>query len=152
MGDGVIQRFETHRVGRSAEFREHGGVVVFLEPCRDGKEVGGRREGAVLVRAGRVVVEVEVHVEGEVVEGVDYIEQGLGVGRAFEGRVAACVVEPAVGACEAVAGDEDELLCAGFADGVDGGLIILEDEGGRHVVGFVHDAEDDVGVDDEAGG
>lgn len=152
MVDGIIQRLKAQRVCRGAEFREEGCEVVILQPSRYRQEIRRGSECALLVRAGRVVVEVEVHIEGEVVEWVDDVEHSVGVGGAFERRVAACVVEPAVGAGEAVAGHEDELLGAGYADGGEGGLVVGEDEGSGHVVGFVHEAEDDVGVDDEAGG
>ena len=52
----------------------------------------------------------------------------------------------------AVAGGEDELLGAGGADAVDGGLVVGEDKGRWHVVGFVHYSENYIGVVEEAGG
>ena len=99
------------------------------------------------MRAGGVVVEVEVHVECEVRSWIGDSGQYVGVGLAL----AACSVEPALGSGEAVAWDEDELLGACFADRVDHCLVVLQDEGSGHVVGFVHYAENYVGVCDEAG-
>lgn len=101
------------------------------------------------MRAGCVVVEVEVHVEGEVIQGIGDGGQNVGIGCAV---VAAGGVEPALRAGEAVAGNEDELLGAGRADGVDYSLVVLEDQEGWHVVGFVHYAEDYIGVLLKAGG
>lgn len=99
------------------------------------------------MRTRCVVVEVEMHVEGEVISGVCDGGEDFGVGFA----VFASGVEPSVGAGEAVSRDENELLGSCFADGGDHGLVVCEDEFGGHGVWLVHDAEDYVGIGEEAG-
>ena len=140
----VVRRLETHLVAAAAELGQEGRVVVLLEPgCRE-RDVLHAEAGAHarVVRPAEVGVEVQVHVEGEVVGWVLDRGEDVGVGRYARGGD----VGPVLGAGVAISGRKDELLRAGRSDAVDGGLVVREDELRGHVVRLVHDAEDEVGV------
>lgn len=118
------------------------------EPVGDWDEVCGGGERAFLMCTRGVVVKVEMHVERKIVSRI------LDRSQDFCIRFAACTggVQPTLGSCETISGYENELLCACFSDCVDHGLVVHEYEFGGHVVRFVHEAEDYVGVREEARG
>jgi hypothetical protein len=48
--------------------------------------------------------------------------------------------QPGVSSRITIAGSSDELLGTCSSDGIDGGLVVLEDQGSRHIMGFIHQA------------
>ena len=141
--DGLAQVVVAHGVVIAAEFSDHGFEVVLLQPAGEVGEVGGEALVADLVLTGVVVVEVLVDVNGGVLDWVLEHVQVFGGWSVAAGRLV-----PGVTTGESVARCDDQLLCASCADAVDGGLVVLQDQLGWHVVWLVHDTEDDFWVVD----
>ena len=117
----------------TSELAQHAALVVLLQPLSGADDAVDADSGGDAGRAGAraVGIEVLVHLVDELVLGIG--EGGeVGVGRV-----------PCPGAGPGVAFGEDVLRGgAGAADGVDGGLVEVEDEVLVHVVVFIVDVED----------
>ena len=132
----------------TAELCNHGLEVVFLKPRREIGKVFRVAVNTLGVRARVIFVEVLVHIQNEVVLWVVNLMHEVRVGK----EIATPVLGPAVAAGPLGARDQDEVLGPGGTDGIDGGLVVVEDELGGHVVGLVHDAEHDALVVLESAG
>jgi hypothetical protein len=123
IGDGTLADI----IIPARKLTQDANLAVLAEPgCRLGEALAadcGARAG--LGCAGRVAVEVLVHLVDELVGGVDQVRQVV---------VVAC---PVPGAGPGVAFDEDVLRGGDVADGVDGGLVEVQNEGLVHAVVFV---------------
>lgn len=106
-----------------------------LQPRSQRCQVGRGVRDALQVGARKVDIQVLVNVNCRVVQRVLEL--------VHEGGARVRALGPGVPTGPAVAGHDDQVGGVGRANGVDGGLVVGEDERRGHVVGLVHEPEDD---------
>ena len=132
----------TLTISTACELADDAFLAVGTEPVRGTCDAFGTdgRTDADVGCAGPVAVEVLVHLIDDSV---------VGVGQCFQ-----VVIDGGPGPCTgvAVAFHVDVLACgASSPDGIDGGLVEVQDKGLVHVMIFVVGIEDDTGVGAESG-
>lgn len=112
---------------------------MLLQPRRQGRQVGVEwlcaLDMAPAVVNIQVLVDIHGPIVGRVVDLVDVVRAGQ--------VVAAIVLRPRVTPSPRVTWHKDQILGAGLTDGVHGGLVVLQNQGGRHIMWLVHQAKDD---------